>query len=79
MERKKIVLLVYEIIVGVMLILALYSASVSYEQGVKDCKDWKKKMTDIYGIDFNSSVIPTSSGNLPYNQWKGNSTLQSRA
>ena len=65
MERKKVALLVYEIAVGVMLILALYSASVSYEQGVKDCKDWKKKMSDIYGIDFNSSVNPVLSGNLP--------------
>ena len=65
MERKKVALLVYEIAVGVMLILALYSASVSYEQGVKDCKDWKKKMSDIYGIDFNNNVTPVLSGNLP--------------
>jgi len=65
MERKKVALLVYEIAVGVMLILALYSASVSYEQGVKDCKDWKKKMTDIYGIDFINNVTPVLSGNLP--------------
>lgn len=48
MKRRKIVLLAYEIAIGVMLIIALYYTKISYELGAKDCIEWRNWMAENY-------------------------------
>jgi hypothetical protein len=45
---KKIVLISYEVAIGIMLYIALRYANQAYDMGASDCNDRIKNMIDIY-------------------------------
>jgi hypothetical protein len=47
-RARKIVLIAYEVSIGIMLYLALHYANQAYDLGASDCNDWIKNMSNIY-------------------------------
>jgi hypothetical protein len=47
-RTRKIVLIAYEVSIGIMLYLALSYANHAYDMGASDCNDWIRNMTDMY-------------------------------